>query len=89
LLNTSAASTEASYNGYKKGGRGSNNNEDFNKKYEVALHGLFYDPLYEAYEATNNNRLSTYNEQAQKMRDIFYRPEEQGNKQTVQWQTRQ
>ncbi len=98
-LNTSftsinTTSTTASYNDPEQGRGGSNNHhpKDLNKQDEEDLYGLFYDPLYEAYEAyeaTNNNRLSTYNEQAQKMRDIFYRPEEQGNKQTVQWQTRQ
>ncbi len=85
LPSIDSISTKASDNDSEQG-RNNYDNEDFNKKYEEALYGLFYDPLY---KATNNNRLSTYNEQAQKMRDIFYRPEEQGNKQTVQWQTRQ
>jgi hypothetical protein len=62
-------STQASDNDPKKGGRGSNNNEDFNKKYEKDLCGLIYDPLY---EATNNNRLSAYSEQAQNIRNIIY-----------------
>ncbi len=36
-----------------------------------------------------NNDQGNNNEHAQNMRDIFYRPEEQGKKQTVQGQTRQ